>query len=174
MAVGGRIKWFSPDRRGIVPLDQFHSPRRLRRIVRQGRFEVSADCAFREVIVACGSRTDPAGNWINEEIVESYTALHTAGFAHSIEAWRDGLLVGGLYGVTLRGAFFGESMFHVVTDASKVALYALVERLRARGYVLLDIQWLTPHLERLGALEVPRRRYLELLAEAMQEDCRFE
>ncbi len=173
MAVGGRIRWFSPDRRGIVPLDQFHAPRRLRRIVRQGRFEVSADRAFRDVIVACGSRTDPAGNWIDEEIVESYAALHAAGFAHSIETWRDGSLVGGLYGVSLRGAFFGESMFHLVTDASKVALCALVERLRARGYVLLDIQWLTPHLERLGALEVPRRRYLELLADAMLEDCRF-
>lgn len=173
MVVGDRIKWFSPDRRGIVPLDRFHAPRRLRRIVRQGRFEVSENRAFREVIVACGSRTDPAGNWIDEEIVESYTALHAAGFAHSIETWRDGSLVGGLYGVSLRGAFFGESMFHLVTDASKVALCALVERLRAHGYVLLDIQWLTPHLERLGAIEVPRRRYLELLEDAMQEDCLF-
>ncbi|MXW35450.1 MAG: leucyl/phenylalanyl-tRNA--protein transferase, partial [Chloroflexi bacterium] len=113
------------------------------------------------------------GTWIDAEIAESYAALHRAGFAHSVETWREGELVGGLYGVTLRGAFFGESMFHRVTDASKVALAWLVERLRARGYTLLDIQWVTPHLASLGAVAVHRTRYRALLADAMRQDCRF-
>ena len=173
MSIDGEIRWFSPAARGIVPLDEFHVSKRLRRVLRQARFEVAVDRAFDRVVSACASRPDPAGTWIDAEIAESYAALHRAGFAHSVETWRDGRLVGGLYGVTLRGAFFGESMFHTVTDASKVALAGLVDRLRARGYALLDIQWLTPHLERLGAVEVPRRRYLELLAGAMREDCRF-
>ena len=173
MSIDGEIRWFSPAARGIIPLDEFHVSKRLRRVLRQARFEVAVDRAFDRVVSACASRPDPAGTWIDAEIAESYAALHRAGFAHSVETWRDGRLVGGLYGVTLRGAFFGESMFHTVTDASKVALAGLVDRLRARGYALLDIQWLTPHLERLGAVEVPRRRYLELLAGAMREDCRF-
>ena len=173
MAVEGRIRWFSPVRRGIVPLDRFHVPRRLERTVRGGRFEVSVDRAFGEVIAACASGRGRDGSWISAEIVASYNGLHERGFAHSVETWRDGALVGGLYGVNLRGAFFGESMFHRVTDASKVALCALVERLGARGYELLDVQWVTPHLARLGAVEVSRSRYRVLLKRAMQKDCRF-
>lgn len=142
-------------------------------MLRQGRFEVAVDRTFDGVVAACASRSDPAGTWIDAEIAESYAALHRAGFAHSVETWHDGELVGGLYGVTLRGAFFGESMFHRATDASKVALAWLVDRLRARGYTLLDIQWMTPHLESLGAVAVHRARYRGLLAAAMQRDCRF-
>ena len=173
MAVAGRIRWFSPVRRGIVPLDGFRASRRLRRTVRGGRFEVSVNRAFAEVIGACASGRGREGSWISAEIAASYRGLHEAGFAHSVETWRDGALVGGLYGVSLRGAFFGESMFHRATDASKVALCALVDRLRARGYELLDVQWVTPHLARLGAVEVPRARYLGLLKRAMRKDCRF-
>lgn len=173
MAIDGEIRWFSPRERGIIPLDGFHAPRRLRRVLRQGRFEVVVDRTFEEVVAACASRPGSDGTWIDAEIAASYAALHRAGFAHSVETWRQGELVGGLYGVTLRGAFFGESMFHRVTDASKIALAWLVERLRARGYALLDVQWVTPHLARLGAVAVRRARYRALLAAAMRRDCRF-
>ena len=173
MAMGGRIGWFSPERRGILPLSLFHIPRRLQRVLRQGKFRTTIDAAFNEIILACASRQDDAGNWIDAEIIASYRNLHDAGFAHSVEVWQDGRLAGGLYGVSLGGAFFGESMFHEATDASKVALCSLVERLGDRGYRLLDLQWLTPHLARLGAVDVPRRIYLEMLAEAMDVDCVF-
>ena len=173
MAVGGRIGWFSPDRRGILPLDRFHVPRRLQRVLRQGKFRTTIDAAFGEVMLACASRPDDVGNWINEEIIASYRNLHDAGFAHSVEVWQGERLAGGLYGVSLGGAFFGESMFHETTDASKVALCSLVERLGDRGYRLLDLQWLTPHLARLGAVDVPRRIYFEMLAKAMEVDCVF-
>ena len=173
MAVGGRIGWFSPERRGILPLDRFHVPKRLQRVLRQGKFRTTIDAAFGEIVLACASRPDDAGNWIDAEIIASYRNLHDAGFAHSVEVWQDGRLAGGLYGVSLGGAFFGESMFHETTDASKVAVCNLVERLDARGYRLLDLQWLTPHLARLGAVDVPRRIYLEMLAEALEVDCVF-
>ena len=173
MAIDGEIRWFSPRERGIIPLDGFHVSRRLGRVLRQGRFEVVVDRAFEGVVAACASRPDTDGTWIDAEIAESYAALHRAGFAHSVETWQNGELVGGLYGVTLRGAFFGESMFHRVTDASKVALAWLVDRLRGRGYTLLDIQWVTPHLASLGAVAVQRTRYRALLAAAMRQDCRF-
>lgn len=172
MADGGRIRWYSPNPRGIVPLDRFHVPHRLARVVRQGRFEVRADTAFRRVIEACAADREE-GTWISAEIVESYCALHEAGCAHSIEAWSDGRLEGGLYGVALGGAFFGESMFHHERDASKVALAALVDRLRARGFSLLDVQWVTPHLETFGAIEIPRRRYLMMLEEALRLEATF-
>ena len=167
MSDGGRIRWYSPNPRGILPLDRFHAPRRLARVVRSGRFEIRVDTAFRAVIEACAADREE-GSWISAEIVESYCALHQAGIAHSVEAWQDGTLAGGLYGVALGGAFFGESMFHKVTDASKVALAALVAHLRERGFALLDIQWVTPHLETFGAIEIPRRRYLMLLEEALR------
>ena len=173
MAIDGEIRWFSPRERGIIPLDGFHVSKRLGRVLRQGRFEVAVDRTFEDVVAACASRPAAEGTWIDVEIAESYAALHRAGFAHSVETWQNGELVGGLYGVTLRGAFFGESMFHRVTDASKVALAWLVERLRARGYMLLDIQWVTPHLASLGAVAVHRTRYRALLAAAMRQDCRF-
>ena len=173
MAVEGRTTWFSPERRGILPLDGLHVPRRLGRVLRRGRFRTTVDRAFPAVIAACAARPDGAETWIDDELIASYTALHAAGYAHSLEVWRGERLAGGLYGVSLRGAFFGESMFHAETDASKVALCTLVERLRQRGYRLLDLQWLTPHLARFGAVEVPRRDYLALLAAALEVDCRF-
>jgi leucyl/phenylalanyl-tRNA---protein transferase len=176
MATDGRIRWYSPDPRGILPLDGVHFSRRLARVARQGRFRIEVNRAFGDVIRACAAdERDPQdpGSWINDEIVESYTALHDQGIAHSVETWLDDRLVGGLYGVALRGAFFGESMFHRETDASKVALVALVERLRARGYVLLDTQWVTPHLEQFGAIEIPRADYLRRLQGSLQLDCVF-
>jgi leucyl/phenylalanyl-tRNA--protein transferase len=169
----GEIRWYSPDPRGIIPLGAFHVPARLARTLRQGRFRVTFDTAFRAVIEAC-SRDRDEGSWINAEIVDSYCALHEQGLAHAVEVWLDGRLAGGLYGVGLGGAFFGESMFHTARDASKVALCALVERLRTRGYRLLDVQWVTPHLERFGAAEISRRRYLQLLRQALAVEVRFD
>ena len=176
MATDGTIRWYSPDPRGILPLESVHIPKRLARVARQGRFRIEIDTAFGQVIRACAAEDreleDP-GTWIDDEIIESYTVLHERGIAHSVEAWLDDQLVGGLYGVAIRGAFFGESMFHRVTDASKIALIALVERLRARGYVLLDTQWVTPHLEQFGAIEIPRDDYLKLLHRSLELECSF-
>ncbi len=165
-----RIEWFSPDPRGVLPLDTFHAPSRLKRTVRQQRFEVRIDTAFEAVMRACADRDE---TWITEDIIGSYVALHRLGFAHSVETWQAGHLVGGLYGVSLGGAFFGESMFHSATDASKVALVALVERMRERGFTLLDTQWVTPHLEQFGGREIPRAEYLERLSAALALDCSF-
>jgi leucyl/phenylalanyl-tRNA---protein transferase len=160
--------WVSPEKRGIFPLDAFHIPKRLSRTVRSDKFAVTADTAFAEVMHACAA---PAAgrleSWINDEILRLYTALHASGHAHSIECRRDGKLVGGLYGVSLGGAFFGESMFSRETDASKVALVHLVARLRRGGYLLLDAQFLTAHLARFGAIEIPRTDYLVRLARAI-------
>ena len=170
---GGEIGWFSPDPRGILPLDTFHVPRRLQRIVRAGEFSIRIDTAFEDVMRACAARRHE-GTWINEEILASYAALNRLGLAHSVEAWRDGALAGGLYGVHLGGAFFGESMFHRAPNASKVALVALVERLIRRGFTLLDTQWVTSHLEQFGAIDVPRRQYLRLLSAAVAKHCEFD
>ena len=173
MAVeGGQIGWFSPDPRGILPLDTFHIPDRLARVVRAGHFEIEVDRGFEAVMRACAERPRD-GTWISEEIVQCYVAMHRLGLAHSVEAWQDGRLVGGLYGVHLGGAFFGESMFHRVRDASKVALVSLVDRLTRRGFRLLDTQWVTPHLQQFGAIEIPRREYLARLGEAMARECNF-
>ena len=169
----GQIGWFSPDPRGVLPLETFHVPARLARVMRSGRFEVTADRAFEAVMRACADRPDD-GTWISVEIIECYLALHRLGIAHSIEAWQGGELAGGLYGVHLGGAFFGESMFHRVRDASKVALAELVARLTRRGFLLLDTQWVTPHLEQFGAVEIPRRDYLHLLKRALAKECAFE
>jgi leucyl/phenylalanyl-tRNA---protein transferase len=176
MSVDGEIRWFSPDPRGIIPLETMHVSRRLARVVRQGVFRIEINRAFGEVIRACAADDrDPVdpGTWIDDEIIESYEALHARGVAHSLEAWRGERLVGGLYGVALRGAFFGESMFFRETDASKVALVALVERLRSRGYALLDTQWVTPHLEQFGAIEIRRAEYLRRLNRCLAKDCSF-
>lgn len=169
----GEIRWYSPDPRGIVPLDTFHVSARLARRLRTRPFEIRIDTSFPQVIAACAERPDADGNWIDREIMDSYCALHDQGFAHSVEAWQDGVLAGGLYGVSLKGAFFGESMFHHATDASKAALVALVDRLRGRGFALLDTQWVTDHLLQFGAIEIPRRRYLRLLEQALSMDVRF-
>lgn len=160
--------WFDPERRGVLPLDTFHVPRRLRRTVRGGPFELRVDHAFRKVMEACAEPApDRTKTWINQDILRLYTELHEAGHAHSVECWREGRLVGGLYGVALGGAFFGESMFSRERDASKVALVHLVARLRAAGFVLLDTQFVTEHLGQFGAVEIPRREYRRRLAEAL-------
>jgi leucyl/phenylalanyl-tRNA--protein transferase len=159
------IQWFSPDPRAILPLEDFHVPHALRRLLRKNVFETRIDSAFSKVIEACAKRED---TWINIEIIESYTRLHDLGCAHSVEAWKEGTLAGGLYGVSVGGAFFGESMFHHVTDASKIALVALVEHLRAQKFALLDTQWLTPHLQQFGGLEISREHYLRLLRRAVE------
>jgi leucyl/phenylalanyl-tRNA--protein transferase len=175
----GAIAWYSPDPRGIIPLDPpsaFHVPSRLQRTVRRGTFRIVVDGAFEEVIRACAEAErdpDDAGTWISEEIIQSYCVLHDRGHAHSVEAWQGDRLLGGLYGVALGGAFFGESMFHRATDASKVALVALVDRLRARGFVLLDTQWVTEHLEQFGAIEIPRPEYLRMLDASVRLDVSF-
>jgi leucyl/phenylalanyl-tRNA--protein transferase len=169
---GGEIGWFSPDPRGVIPLDGFHVPTRLRRLVRQGRFHIETDRAFEEVMRACATRPGE-GTWISPEIAESYLELHRLGRAHSVEAWQDHALVGGLYGVHLGAAFFGESMFHRVTDASKVVLVALVDRLKQQGFELLDVQWLTPHLATFGGVEIPRPLYLQKLTQALGRNVMF-
>ena len=164
------IEWFSPDPRAILPLEDFHVPHVLRRLLRRRVFKTTIDKAFSEVIAACAERED---TWINPEIIESYTRLHELGNAHSVEAWKEGRLAGGLYGVAVGGAFFGESMFHSVTDASKIALVALVEHLRARKFVLLDTQWLTPHLQQFGGIEISRNHYLRVLRRAVELPRKF-
>src|ERR1700731_5455078 len=161
--------WVDPRRRGILPLVAFHGPKRLRGVVRQGGFEIRCDSAFEEVIRGCAETTEKRPNtWINDEIVRLYAALFARGAAHSVESWQDGILVGGLYGVSIGAAFFGESMFSRITDASKVALVHLVARLRLGRYRLLDTQFLTPHLAQFGAVEISRARYHRLLAEALR------
>jgi leucyl/phenylalanyl-tRNA--protein transferase len=167
-----QIRWYTADPRGVLPLDAFHVPRTLRQIVKQNRFEIRFNTAFRETMHACSQNRD-GSTWINEKLIHAYVHLTMLGFAHSVEAWKDGELAGGLYGVSLGGAFFGESMFHRVRDASKVALVALVERLIDRGYVLLDTQATTPHLARFGAINIPSSEYLRRLGQALPKKCSF-
>ena len=166
------LYWVSPDRRGVIPLDSFHVPHRLARTVRSGVFTVTADRCFREVIQACAAPTPGRPeSWINDEILRLYTALHLGGHAHSVECWRDGKLAGGLYGVRLGSAFFGESMFSRQRDASKVALVHLVDGLKRGGFVLLDTQFITAHLARFGAVEITRERYLLKLQDALNREA---
>jgi len=166
--------WVDPVRRGILPLDGFHLPRRLKRTLRVGRFEITGDRDFAAVMRGCAEPTaERPQTWINDEILRVYGALHERGFAHSIEARLDGALVGGLYGVAMGGAFFGESMFSRVSDASKVALAHLVARLRQGGFRLLDTQFVTEHLQRFGAIEISRARYRRMLAEALEANAYF-
>ena len=165
MAHEGEIQWFSPERRGLIPLDdRFHIPHGLKRALKRRPFEVRWDTAFREVMLACADREE---TWIDDTILESYCRLHELGYAHSVECWDDDGLQGGLYGVELPGVFFGESMFSRKTDASKIALVALVEQLRSRGFLLLDTQWMTSHLSQFGGYELPRKRYHEALGDAL-------
>jgi len=166
--------WVDPEERGIIPLDGFHVPRRLRRTVRAGRFEIRVDSAFQTVMRRCAeSAHGRSDSWINEEIIRAYSELHRLGHAHSVECCVDGALVGGLYGVSLGGAFFGESMFTRVTDASKVALVHLAARLKVGGYRLLDAQFLTKHLSQFGAIAIARDDYHLLLAEALTAKAVF-
>ena len=167
----GEILWFRPDPRAIIPLDGFHISRSLARTLRRGVFEIRVDTDFEGVMRGCARR--PEGTWISERFVEVYGALYRAGKAHSVEAWRDGRLVGGAYGLALGSAFMAESMFHRETDASKVALTALVARLQERGFTLLDVQYVTPHLESLGAVDITRREYERRLERALALDRTF-
>ncbi|MGC4014588.1 MAG: leucyl/phenylalanyl-tRNA--protein transferase [Luteolibacter sp.] len=167
MAHEGELLWFSPEMRGVIPLDgRFHIPHGLKRALRKHPFEIRWDTAFRQVMLGCAERAE---TWIDDRIVESYCQLHEMGFAHSVECWDEEGLQGGLYGVALGRAFFGESMFSRKTDASKIALVHLVERLRLHDFMLLDTQWITPHLATFGAYEVAREAYLELLQAALVE-----
>jgi leucyl/phenylalanyl-tRNA---protein transferase len=167
----GEIAWFSPDPRGIIPLDSFHVPHGLKRSLRKNHFEIKINTAFEAVIRACGDRSE---TWISQEIVQSYLNLHDLGFAHSVETWRNNELIGGLYGVSVYGAFFGESMFHRASDASKVALVALVQRLQERRFRLLDTQYITQHLRLFGAVEISKAKYMRLLKQALALDCQFD
>lgn len=170
-APDGAIHWFSPDPRCIFTYETFKISRSLRQAVRRGTFELRVNTRFDEVLAACRER--PEGTWISGEIQRVYGELHRLGFAHSVEAWQGGRLVGGLYGVALGGAFFGESMFHRATNASKVALVALIERLKRRGFTLIDTQWATAHLRQFGVIEIPRDEYLRRLAAALRLNVRF-
>jgi len=170
-----RLFFVDPDKRGILPLDEFHISRSLRKTVRKRAFEVAWDRDFEATIDGCAEATDRRPDtWINPEIRRLYLALFARGHAHSVECWRDGALVGGLYGVRLGGAFFGESMFSRSTDASKVALVHLVARLQASGFTLLDTQFITDHLKRFGTREIPREEYHELLTRAIAAPVQFD
>ena len=164
------VYWYRPEQRGILPLDAFYVPQNLARLVRQEHFDVASNRDFPAVIRACANRRT---TWISEEIIDTYTALHRWGYAHSVECRQDGVLVGGLYGVALGGAFFGESMFHRVDNASKVALVHLVRRLRSGGFVLLDTQYVTDHLKQFGVVEIPDAEYEHRLAEALGVEARW-
>jgi len=161
----GEVLWFRPDPRAVIPLDGFHVSRSLARTLKRGRFEIRVDTDFEGVMRGCADR--PEGSWIDDRFIAVYGALHRGGKAHSVEAWREGRLVGGAYGLALGGAFMAESMFHRETDASKVALAALVQHLTERGFTLLDVQYLTPHLASLGSIEIPRAEYEARLARAL-------
>ncbi len=171
------VDWYSPDPRAILPLDQFTCPRSLRQAAAKSHIEIRRDTAFNTVIRSCAlPRTREHDTWINDQIIEAFTALHELGHAHSIEAWRDGHLVGGLYGVALGGAFFGESMFHTPgpgTDASKICLTHLITHLREKGFALLDVQINSPHMRRFGTIDIPRKQYLSRLEDALKLDVKW-
>ena len=170
MAGPDGLRLFSPDPRGILPIGEFHVPHGTRRAWEKMDWELRVDTSFPEVMLACAEREE---TWIDETIFQSYVALHQAGDAHSVEIWCRGRLAGGLYGVRIGSAFFGESMFHRVTDASKLALCCLVAMLKRGGFQLLDIQWVTPHLATFGAVEIPRLVYLRMLASALMQPGDF-
>lgn len=174
MAIDRRdiFTWHRPDPRAILPLDRFHTPGSLAKVIRQQRFQITFDRTFRDVMEGCAERRK-GGTWINDTLVDVYCELHAAGKAHSVEVWKAGELVGGTYGVHIGGAFMAESKFHRVRDASKVALASLVGRLRERGFALLDVQYVTPHLKRFGVVEVPAATYEQTLREATALRCEF-
>lgn len=164
----GELYWHDPDPRAIIPLNEFHIPRSLKRTIKTGKFDVRLNTVFTEVMAGCAAPApDREDTWINEDIFEAYTHLHHLGFAHSVETWQDGELIGGLYGVALHGLFAGESMFSRERDASKVALVYLVEHLKKKGFLLLDIQYMTDHLRRFGAIEIPAKSYKARLEVAL-------
>ena len=169
------VAWWSPDPRAIIELDRFHVPARLKRTCRSGRFEVTRDRDFSGVIRGCAtSENRTEGTWITADMIGAYERMHRLGHAHSVEAWHDGRLAGGAYGVSIGGLFAAESMFYRVPDASKVALVHLIDHLKTRGYSLMDIQQLTPHTERFGAIEITREEYLARLNNAVWLAVSFE
>ena len=168
------VSWWSPDPRAVFELDGFHVSHSLAKVIRKGVFEITTDRAFRRVMQECAAPAPGRrSTWISPEFIEAYGELHAQGHAHSLECWQDGRLAGGIYGVAIGGLFAGESMFHRVSDASKVALFHLVEHLRRQGFVLFDIQMLTPATEQLGGVTIPREQYLKRLADAVQKRCLF-
>jgi leucyl/phenylalanyl-tRNA---protein transferase len=170
----GNIYWYDPDPRTILPLESFHIPRRLARTVKQKKFEIRIDTAFQQVMELCAEpRVKQDRTWINEELIGLYTTLHRHGFAHSVETWQNGELVGGVYGVSVGGLFAGESMFSRARDASKVALVALVDVLKRNGYVLFDVQFTNDHLKQFGIVEIPRAHYKIRLEGALELHCPF-
>lgn len=174
MADEGKVYWYDPDPRAILPIERFHVPRRLARTMRQQTFQLHTDTAFGAVIRACAAPApDREETWIDGKIIAAYTQLHEIGFAHSVEAWQDGALAGGLYGVAINSFFAGESMFSRVADASKVALVHLVQHLHERGFLLLDVQFMTNHLRRFGAVEISRETYHRRLAKALARPNKF-
>ena len=166
----GEMYWHSPDPRAIIPLDAVRITKSLRKTVAKRVYETRIDTAFQEVVINCAEREE---TWISDEIIDAYTRLHELGFAHSVEAWHEDRLVGGLYGVSLGGAFFGESMFAQMSDSSKVAFVHLVEHLRRQGFILLDSQYLNAHIASFGGIEIPRNEYLSRLAVAIRLPCTF-
>lgn len=164
------ILWYSPDPRAIMPLDKFRVSRSLQRSLYNRGYTVTFDKAFSKVMEGCADRKE---TWINDEFKRAYGRMHSEGYAHSVEVWLGEALVGGVYGVSLHGAFFAESKFHRATDASKVALFHLIDRMRLQGMLLLEVQFMTPHLKSLGAIEVPADKYKELLGEALASRARF-
>ncbi len=166
----GELYWHCPDPRAIVPLDAVQVSRSLRKTIAKEIYDIRFDTAFAHVIRCCGNREE---TWISDDIVDVYSRLHFQGYAHSVECWHEERLVGGLYGVSIGGAFFGESMFSTMTDSSKVAFVALTERLKQRGFTLLDSQYINPHMERLGAVEIPRSLFMVELEHALRRRCVF-
>lgn len=167
----GKVSWYFPDPRAIIPLEKFHRSRSLKKVIESGKFKISYDKDFTSVMKACANRKE--GNWISEEFFIVYSKLHEVGKAHSVEVWEGKKLVGGVYGVALGSAFFGESMFHTSTNASKVALHYLVEKLKEGNFELFEVQYLTPHLESLGAIEISAAEYLVSLGRALKKQGNF-
>lgn len=164
------IQWYFPDPRAILPLDEFHTSKSLLKKIKQNTFSYTTDTQFLEVMQGCAARKE---TWINQEFIRAYGELFKLGFAHSLEVWRSKKLVGGVYGVSIGAAFFAESKFHTETDASKIALYYLVQELKARGFQILEVQFLTPHLKTLGAIEIPAKKYTGLLKKAVEQGQRW-
>lgn len=170
----GTLYWYSPDPRAIIPIDTYKPPRSLRSVINKKTFEIRINTDFEEVMNRCAApRSDGEGTWISPEIVEAYTDLHQMGMAHSVEAYLDGKLVGGLYGVAIGSVFFGESMFYHEPNASKVAFHFLIEILRKQGYKLLDTQFMNDNVRRYGAIDIPRAEYIKLLKKALEKQCVF-
>jgi leucyl/phenylalanyl-tRNA--protein transferase len=166
----GIINWYMPEKRTIIPLDNYNYPRSLKKVITESKFEYKFDTDFHSIVKNCASRSS---TWISEELIEAYLRLNKLGFIHTVETWQKGKLVGGLYGVAIKGAFFGESMFSKVSQASKAALIKLIEHLNKKKFALLDVQYMTPHLKMFGAIEISIEQYEKLLLKAYKIDCKF-